>query len=55
MGRYDLFVWPAISITALVLVALLVLTLRTLRAREKRLAELEKALGRRSKGDEAKT
>lgn len=53
MGRYDLYVWPAIGITALVLLALLALTLRSLRAREKRLAELEKIVGRRSGNDEA--
>lgn len=52
MGRYDLYVWPAIGITAFVLVGLLVLTLRSLRARERRLAELEEALGRRSRRDE---
>ena len=53
MGRYDLYVWPAIGITALVLVGLALLTLRGLRAREKRLAELERAVGRRSGRDEA--
>ena len=53
MGRYDLYVWPAIGITALVLLVLALTTWRSLRSRERRLAELEKAVGRRSKGDEA--
>lgn len=53
MGRYDLYVWPAIGITALVLLALLVTTVRSLRARERRLADLKKTMGRRSDADEA--
>ncbi len=41
MGGYAAFVWPAFGITALVMVALLVDSLRDLRQRQRRLAELE--------------
>ena len=41
MGGYAAFVWPALGLTLLVMLGLLVTTLRQLRARQRRLAELE--------------
>ena len=41
MGGYAGFVWPSFGITALVLIILLVASLRSLRAREATLAELQ--------------
>ena len=41
MGGYAAFVWPALGLTLLVMLGLLVATLRQLRARQRRLAELE--------------
>jgi heme exporter protein D len=54
MGGYAVYVWPALGLTAAVLIGLLVVTLRTLRARERQLSLLEKGAGRDSReGDEA--
>ena len=47
MGGYGAFVWPAFTVTALVMVWLLVTTLRRLRARERALARLQAAAPRR--------
>lgn len=41
MGGYAAYVWSAYSLTALVLIGLLVATLREMSARQKALAELE--------------
>lgn len=41
MGGYAAFVWPALGLTLLVMLGLLVTTLRQLRARQRRLADLE--------------
>jgi len=41
MGGYAAYVWPAFSITAVVLVGLLVLSLRGVRVREARLDALK--------------
>ena len=41
MGGYAGFVWPAFGIAALVMVALLVLSLRDLRARRAKLVALQ--------------
>lgn len=41
MGGYGGFVWPAYGLTALVLIAVLVASLRALRQREAALAALE--------------
>ncbi len=41
MGGYAAFVWPCFGLTALVMLGLLVTTLRDLRARERRLQQLE--------------
>ena len=41
MGGYGGFVWPAFGITALVLAGLLIVSLRSLKAREATLAALQ--------------
>lgn len=45
MGGYAGFVWPAYGVTALVLIALLVASLRGLRHRQSELDRLERELG----------
>jgi len=50
MGGYAAFVWPVYGIAALVLVALLINTLRGLRAREAQAARLDAAHPRRAAG-----
>lgn len=56
MGGYAGYVWPAYGIAALVLVILLFMTLRTLRAREADLANLEAAFEEDGQGgSEART
>jgi len=45
MGGYATFVWPAYGITALVMLGLLVDTLHRLRARRRRLEQLESEEG----------
>jgi heme exporter protein D len=50
MGGYGAYVWPAYGITALVMLALLVTTLRGLSARQKAVSELE-PLRRRQKNE----
>ncbi len=47
MGGYAAYVWPAYALAAIVLLALLVATLRGLRAREALLKTLEEARPRR--------
>lgn len=41
MGGYAAYVWPAFGAAALILIALLVISVRTLRARERTLRRLE--------------
>jgi heme exporter protein CcmD len=41
MGGYAAFVWPSLGLTAAVMGGLLIATLRQLRSRQRRLAELE--------------
>jgi len=41
MGGYAAFVWPSLGLTAAVMAGLLIATLRQLRSRQRRLAELE--------------
>lgn len=41
MGGYAAFVWPSLGLTLLVMLGLWVQTVRQLRARQRRLAELE--------------
>ena len=56
MGGYAGFVWPSFAITILVLVVLLVASLRSLKAREATLAQLQKGAaeaGRREATREA--
>jgi heme exporter protein D len=43
MGGYAIYVWPAFAVAALVMIGLLVTSLRTLRAREAVLRQLESA------------
>lgn len=47
MGGYAAYVWPAFGVGAGVLIALLLLSLRSLRRREAVLRQLEAAGGRR--------
>jgi heme exporter protein D len=43
MGGYAAFVWPALGLTVAIMGGLLIATLRQLRERQRRLAELEAA------------
>lgn len=43
MGGYAAFVWPALGLTVVIMGGLLIWTLHQLRARQRRLAELEAA------------
>ncbi len=47
MGGYAAYVWPAFGAAAVIMIVLLVLSLRGMRAREATLRELEAARGRR--------
>ena len=52
MGGYAAYVWPAFGAAAAIMVALLVLSIRTMRAREAALKALEAtARRRRAEGD----
>jgi heme exporter protein D len=55
MGGYWAYVWPALAVTAVVMIGQVVTTLRTLRRREAALAELEVRRQRRraSAGEQA--
>jgi len=48
MGGYAAYVWPAFTIAAVVMVALVIATLHTLRRREREIAEIFKARPPRS-------
>ena len=50
MGGYAAYVWPALGLTAAVLVALLVVSVRGARRREAELASLEAETGRGDEG-----
>ena len=53
MGGYAAYVWPAFGAAAVIMVALLVLSIRTMRAREAALRTLEATARRRhAAGDE---
>ena len=52
MGGYAAYVWPAFGVGALVLIALLALSLRRLKSREAAVRRLEAADGRRRRGTE---
>jgi heme exporter protein D len=43
MGGYAAFVWPAFAVAAVVMAALVIATLHTLRRREREIAEIFKA------------
>ena len=47
MGGYAAFVWPALGLTAVILIAMAVTSTRQLRANEAALQTAEKAGGRR--------
>jgi heme exporter protein D len=49
MGGRAAFVWPAYGVTVLILVGLLVLSLRTMRARERELGAIERGPRRRDR------
>jgi heme exporter protein D len=51
MGGYAAYVWPAFGAAAAVMIALLVLSLRDMRAREAALRKLEATARRRGGGD----
>ena len=51
MGGYAAYVWPAFGAAAAVMVALLVLSIRTMRAREAALRTLEATARRRGAAD----
>jgi heme exporter protein D len=50
MGGYAAYVWPALGLTALVLAALLIASLKSVRRREAELARLEAESGRGDEG-----
>lgn len=50
MGGYAVYVWPAYGVALVVLGALIVSSLRTLRTREREVAALEAARPRRQRG-----
>jgi len=49
MGGYAAYVWPAAGVAAAVMIGQLVISLRTLKRRERALAELEARAPRRPK------
>ena len=51
MGGYAAYVWPAFGVGAVVLIALLVISLRSLKSREKALRQLEAESGGRRRGN----
>lgn len=52
MGGYAAYVWPALALSAVVMIGCLVLSLRSLRAREATLAALEAESPRRAAAPE---
>jgi len=48
MGGYAAYVWPAFAVAAIIMAGLAANTLRTLRRRERELAEIEGTRGRRA-------
>jgi len=54
MGGYAAYVWPAFGAGAVLLIALLVASLRAMRAREAELRALEAARGAQRGADERK-
>ena len=52
MGGYAAYVWPAFGAAAAIMVALLVLSIRTMRAREAALKTLEASARRRRAANE---
>ena len=51
MGGYAAYVWPAVGAAAVIMVALLLLSIRTMRAREAALRTLEATARRRRAAD----
>lgn len=54
MGGYAAYVWPAFGVAAVILIALLLLSLRSLRAREAVLRKLEASRGIRRRSRDGK-
>ena len=52
MGGYAAYVWPAFGAAAVIMVALLLVSIRTMRAREAALRTLEATARRRQAADE---
>ena len=52
MGGYAVYVWPAIAATVVIMIWIVVASLKSLRARERRLALLSEARARRTEGTE---
>ena len=53
MGGYAAYVWPALGLTILVLGALLIASLKSMRRREAELSVVNRTLAARSKSDAA--
>lgn len=53
MGGYAAYVWPSFGATAVIMIALLVFSVRTLRARERTLRALEAARDEQSSAESA--
>ena len=51
MGGYGAYIWPAYLIAAVILVGLLIMSLRSVRGHEARLASLRKARRSRMEGE----
>ena len=51
MGGYGVFIWPAWGIAVILLGALIVASIRTMKARERELADMEAASPRRRRSD----
>ena len=51
MGGYGVFIWPAWGIAVVLLGALIVASIRTMKARERELADMEAAAPRRRRSD----
>lgn len=55
MGGYGAYVWPSYGLTAVVLVVLLVVSIRSLKSTEAEFERLKAALGRPDQKQEQKT
>ncbi len=53
MGGYGAYIWPAFAVTAVILIAMLVSSVRELRARETELKALQRGRTESGEGHEA--